>query len=42
VLDEICLLSFLGGFAKLRKATNYWRRHVWPHGTTRLPMDGFS
>ena len=37
--------SFLGAFAKYAK-TDYWLRHVCssvcPHGTTRLPLDGFS
>jgi len=35
-------LSFLGAFAKLRKATINFVMSVRPHGTTRLPLDGFS
>jgi len=35
------LLYFLGTFAKLRKATISFES-VRPHGTTRLPLDGFS
>jgi hypothetical protein len=35
--------NFLHAFAKLQKSDN-WLRHmsVCPHGTTRLPLDGFS
>ena len=33
---------FLGAFAKLRKATVSFVMSVRPHGTTRLPLDGFS
>ena len=33
---------FLGAFAKLRKATVSFVMSVRPHGTTRLPMGGFS
>jgi len=37
---------FLGAFAKLRKATISFvmtvRLSVRPHGTTQLPLDGFS
>jgi len=40
------LSSFLGTFAELRKATISFvmspRPSVHPHGTTRLPLDGFS
>jgi hypothetical protein len=32
---------FLGGFAKLRKVTTSFVMSVCPHGTTRLPLDGF-
>ena len=32
----------LGAFAKLRKATISFVMSVRPHGTTRLPLDGFS
>jgi len=39
------LLYFLGPFAKIAKG-DYWLRHVRssvrPHGTTRLPLDGFQ
>jgi len=39
--------SFLGAFAKLRKANYYFqvmsvRPSAYPNGTTRLPLDGFS
>ena len=34
--------SFLGAFAKLRKATVSFVMYVRPHETTRLPLDGFS
>jgi len=37
---------FLGAFAKLRKETTIFvmsvRPYVFPHGTTRLSLDGFS
>ena len=37
---------FLGAFAKLRETTSSCvvslRPSVRPHGTTRLPLDGFS
>jgi len=33
---------FLGAFAKLWKATISFVMSVSPHGTTRLPLDGFS
>ena len=32
---------FLGAFAKLRIATTSFVMSVCPHGTTRLPLDGF-
>jgi len=32
----------LGTFAKLRKAIFSYIMSVHPHGTTRLPLDGFS
>jgi hypothetical protein len=32
---------FLGAFSKLRKATISFVMSVRPHGTTRLPLDGF-
>jgi hypothetical protein len=39
-------LQFLGAFAKLREATISFLLSVCmsscPHGTTRLPLDGFS
>jgi len=31
-----------GEFAKLRKATVSFAMSVRPHGTTRLPLEGFS
>ena len=34
--------SFLGAFARLRKAGISFVTFVCPHGTTRLPLDGFS
>jgi hypothetical protein len=36
--------TFLGAFAKLRKATKLRRvcPSVFLHGTTQLPLDGFS
>jgi hypothetical protein len=33
---------FLGAFAKLRKATISFVISVRSHGTTRLPLEGFS
>jgi hypothetical protein len=33
---------FLGSFAKLRNAIISFFMSVRPHGTTRLPLDGFS
>ena len=33
--------KFLGAFAKFRKATVSFELSVWPHGTTRLRLDGF-
>jgi len=35
-------MHFLGAFAKLRKGTASFVLSVCPHGTTRLPLDGFS
>jgi hypothetical protein len=32
---------FLGAFATLRKETVSYLKIVRPHGTTRLPLDGF-
>jgi hypothetical protein len=44
-LDSVCPLWFLSVFAKLRKATELQLTSlcpsVRPHGTTRLPLDGF-
>jgi len=38
-----CRNSFLGEFAKLRKATiSVILPVLRPHGTTRLPLDGYS
>ena len=43
---KVLLKSFLGAFAKLRKAIISFvisvRSSVCPHGTTRLPLDGFD
>jgi len=39
---RLYLLLCLGAFAKLRKATISLVMSVPPHGTTRLPLDGFS
>ena len=41
-LRERMLISFLGAFAKLRKQTISFVMSVCPHGTTGLPLDGFS
>ena len=41
VLDVHYSVTFLGAFAKLRKATIGFVMSVCPHGTTRLPLDGF-
>jgi len=35
-------IYFLGAFAKLRKVTVGFVMSVRPHGTIRLPLDGFS
>jgi hypothetical protein len=35
-------ITFLGAFAKLRRATISFVMSVRPHGTTRLPLDGVS
>jgi hypothetical protein len=35
-------MSPIGAFAKLRKATIGFVMSVCPHGTTRVPLDGFS
>jgi len=37
-----CNSDFLGAFAKLRKASISFIMSVRPHGSTRLPLDGFS
>ena len=46
---RILLNTFLGEFAKLRKATISFRHSpsvrspvIYPHETTRLPLEGFS
>jgi len=43
---KLYLVSFLEAFAKLRKATISFAMSVClsvrPHGTTRLPLNGFS
>ena len=43
--DNFTLLfnnKFLGAFSKLRKAAISFVMSVGPHGTTQLPLDGFS
>ena len=35
-------VEFLGAFAELRKESISFVLSVRPHGTTRLPLDGFS
>jgi len=35
-------LNLLGAFAKLRKANISCVMSAYPHGPTRLPLDGFS
>ena len=40
-LAQLQYISFLGPFAKLRKATISFVMSVCPHGTTRLPLNGF-
>jgi hypothetical protein len=46
ILPPYSLSKFLGAFAKLQKETVRFaisvRASVYPHGTTRLPVDGFS
>jgi len=46
VLPTIPSLTFLGAFEKLQKATISFfrsiRPSVYPHGTTKLPLDEFS
>jgi hypothetical protein len=41
---KLCLRVslFLGAFAKLRKATISFVLSIRTHGTTRLPLEGFS
>jgi hypothetical protein len=39
---ELQLNSFTGALEKLRKANTSFVMSVRPHGTTRLPLDGFS
>jgi len=42
-LERTMLQSFLGAFAKLRRATISFVMSFRPsHGTTGLPLDGFS
>jgi len=38
----VLLILFLCTFAKLRKATFSFVMSVRPHGSTRLPLEGFS
>jgi hypothetical protein len=44
-LISLVCVNFFGAFAELRKATIRFVMSVrlshWPHGTTRLPPDGF-
>jgi hypothetical protein len=45
IYSGVCRITFLGEFANLRKATIGFVVSVcpsFPHGTTRLPLDGFS
>jgi hypothetical protein len=39
---SVVFCYFLGSFAKLRKAAISFVISARPHGTTRLPLDGFS
>ena len=41
VICTTLMCFFFGAFAKFAKG-DYQLRHVRPHGTTRLPLDGFS
>jgi len=41
-MTRISFSQFLGAFGKLRKATINFVMSVRSHGTTRLPLDGFS
>ena len=38
---SMCMVSYLGSFVKLRKATVSFVMSVRPRGTTRLSLDGF-
>jgi len=40
--EGLCSVIVRGAFAKLRKATISFVMSVRPHGTTRLPLDGFT
>ena len=40
--DYLTSAQFLGAFAILRKATISLVMSVQPHGTTRVPLEGFS
>jgi hypothetical protein len=40
--NGMALILFLGAFAKLRKVTMSFATSASPHGTTGLPLDGFS
>ena len=40
--SERKVLQFAGAFANMRKATVSFAMSVSPHGTARLPLDGFS
>ena len=42
LFDKNCGRAFLGAFTKLRKATISFVMSVRLHGTSRLPLDGFS
>jgi len=44
IYSEVCRVTFLDEFAKLRKVTIGFvvSVSVFWHGTTRLPLDGFS
>jgi hypothetical protein len=40
--ENIFKVAMLGAFAKFRKATINFVMSVRPHGTIRLPLEGFS
>ena len=42
ITASLTVTIFLGAFAELQKLTISFVMSVHPHGTTRLPLDGFS